>query len=199
MRSLFPILSLIIAGILFFVVINPLYSDISQLRSDVATYNIALDNSTNLQRTQDALVTAYKNIKPEDKDRLSHFLPNTVNNIEFILEVEQIANLYGMPIKNIKFESPKPTTTTSTASAGSVLVTNNPATSRPYGVFSIEFATEGNYSTFASFLKDIEHNLRLIDVRQVSFIVPPKPIKPGDGPDPNIFTYNLKVDTYWLK
>lgn len=161
-------------------------------------YNTALDNSAQLQKTRDALVDTYKNITESDKTRLEHFLPNTVNNIRFILEIEQLANLHNMPIKNIKFEpqraqDPK-------ATNGAVVVATDPAAARPYGVFPIEFTTEGNYQTFALFLKDVEHNLRLVDVKSISFAVPPPPDpKAPTYVDPTIYNYTLKVETYWLK
>ncbi len=206
MRFIFSISILIISGILFFTVVNPLYSDVSDLRKEVAAYNLALNNSTELQKTRDSLVDTYKNIKEEDRDRLEHFLPNTVNNIKFILEVERIANLHSMSLKNIKFDPPKTgdskmmgTAGGSTSTGGTLITTNDPSASKPYGVFPVEFTTEGNYSTFVLFLKDLEHNLRLVDIKSISFTVPNVDPKQGAQIDPNIFTYTLKVETYWLK
>lgn len=196
MKLIFPILCLIISGLVFFAVVDPMYNDVSKLRADVAAYNVALNNSTELQKKRDSLVEVYKNIKKEDKIRLEHFLPNTVNNIRFILEIEQIAKLYNMPIKNIKFESQKSQETKSTA--GNIVISDDPLGARPYGVFPIEFTTEGTYEMFSSFLKDIENNLRLVDVKAVSFIVPGQE-KPAVGVNPNIYTYTLRVETYWLK
>ena len=174
------------------------------LRTDVTTYNKALDNVKELQKTFDNLVGTYKNITQEDKDKLEHFLPNTANNIKFILEIENIANLHSMPIKNIKFQAqnalkdPNAATGAQPTKATGITV-NNSADSRTYGTFPIEFTTEGDYDTFTAFLHDIEHNLRLVDVKSISFAVPPTPVKFGEGPNPNIYTYSLKVETYWLK
>ncbi len=196
MRFIFPLSFIIISGLLFFSVVNPLYDDVSKLRGDVATYNTALDHSKELEKTRDSLVDTYKNITESDKERLLHFLPNTVNNIRFILEIEQIASLHSMPIKNIKFD-PAKADLAKAATAGTVIVSNDPAASKPYGIFPIEFTTEGTYETFAAFLTDIEHNLRLVDVKSIAFTVPPQPA--GVGVNPDIYTYTLKVETYWLK
>ena len=166
------------------------------MRSDIDVYNAALSNSTNLQKTQDTLLKAYNEISQADKDRLGNFLPSTVNNIQFILEVERVANLHNMPIKDIKFDSVKkdvaPTDTTTIVSEVNV-------DNLPYGVFPIEFTTEGNYDSFVAFLKDLEYNLRLVDVKSVSFSIPDSSVKIASGIDPNIYTYDLKVETYWLK
>jgi Tfp pilus assembly protein PilO len=200
MKFIFSISLLIISGVLFFTIIRPLYSSVSDLRTEVSTYNIALDNSTELQKTRDQLVDTYKHIKPEDREKLEHFLPNTVNNIKFILEVERIANLHSMSIKDIKFDTSKQDTIKTTAAGTTTVISSNdPSGSLPYGTFPIQFTTQGTYSTFTSFLKDLEHNLRLVDVKSISFAVPTGSDKPGVGPDPSIYTYSLKVETYWLK
>lgn len=199
MKFIFSISIIIISGILFFTIVNPLYSSVSNLRTEVTTYNVALDHSTELQKTRDQLIDTYKHIKQEDRDRLEHFLPNTVNNIKFILEVERIANLHSMSIKNIKFDTAKAQETKTTASGATTIITaNDPSANLPYGIFPIEFSTEGNYDAFSLFLKDLEHNLRLVDIKSISFTVP-APSDRGIGPDPSIYTYSIKVQTYWLK
>lgn len=200
MRFIFSISVIIISGVLFFTVVNPLYGDVSNLRTEVATYNVALDNSRQLQETRDQLVETYKNIKKEDRERLDHFLPNTVNNIKFILEIERIANLHGMSIKNIKFDPKKDLETVTTPTGTkTVIIANDPSSNLPYGTFPIDFTTEGNYDTFVLFLKDIERNLRLVDIKSVGFSVPVVSEKSTSITDPNIYTYSLKVETYWLK
>lgn len=205
MKFIFSILLIIISIILFFWIVNPLYSDVSTLRTEVATYNVALNNSKELQATRDQLTENYKNINKLDRERLERFLPNTVNNIRFILEIERIANMHSMPIKNVRFQPEKVSGDVSsdankvvTPKQGTTVVTSgNQVASLPYGSFPIEFSTEGDYNTFVLFLKDLEHNLRLIDIKSISFTVP-QPDKNGII-NPNIYTYNLKIETYWLK
>ncbi len=204
MKFIFSILLIIISIILFFWIVNPLYSDVSSLRTEVATYNVALNNSKELQATRDQLTENYKNINKLDRERLERFLPNTVNNIRFILEIERIANMHSMPIKNVRFQPERvsgdgtPEVNKTPAKQGTTVVTSgNQAASLPYGSFPIEFTTEGDYNTFVLFLKDLERNLRLIDIKSISFTVP-QADKSGII-NPNIYTYNLKIETYWLK
>ncbi len=204
MKFIFSISILIISGVLFFVITNPLYGDIKKVRKEVEVYNTALDNSKELQVRRDELMKNYKSVKKVDMDRLESFLPNTVNNIKFILEVERIANLHGMAIEDIKFDSIKlDETKDNTTGEDSMLIVSDTSESLPYGVFPVEFSTEGKYETFISFLKDLEYNLRLIDVKSVIFTVPEvldtKAVPGEDRKDPTIYRYTLKVETYWLK
>lgn len=199
MKLISSILFIIVAIALFFIVANPLYGEVKQLRTDVSTYNTALNNSTELQKTRDSLIEIYKNIKIEDKDRLTHFLPSTISNIELILEIEKIANLHGMPIGDIKFET-KNLESKDTTNIGNIVVAeNNPSDYLPYGIFPMEFIIEGRYDTFVTFLKDLEDNLRLVDIKSIYFKVPPPVTILGNTTDSNVYSYILKVETYWLK
>jgi hypothetical protein len=200
MKTIFSISFTIIAIVLFFVVIDPLFQEVKQLRADVSTYNVALNNSTELQKTRDSLLDVYKNVKKEDKDRLAHLLPSTINNIGLILEIEKIANLHGMPIGDIKFETKSLESPTVANTDNVIIAESNPEDYLPYGVFPMEFEIEGKYEAFVPFLRDLERNLRLVDVKGISFDVPTTTVAQGNNiSDPNIYSYTLKVDTYWLK
>lgn len=181
----------------FFLAVDPFYKEVSALRGDTAVYDTALSNSTNLRKTEDSLIKSYNEIRDEDKERLEKFLPSSVNNIQFILEIERIANLHNMPVKDIKFE---PNRKSTVAAAGSNTIVSSVSTdNRPYGVFPIEFSTEGKYDAFVLFLKDLETNLRLVDIKSISFAVPNNNGKMINGEDPNVYKYTVKVETYWLK
>jgi hypothetical protein len=195
MKLILPILFIGISVVAFIFGVNPWYNDVSSLRKEISDYNIALNNSAELQKTEDSLINSFNGIKQSDKDRLSSLIPSSVNNIQFILEVERIANLHNMPIKDLKFDANK-----QTSSSGAVVAqvgTDN----KPYGVFPLEFSTEGTYDTFVLFLKDLEYNLRLIDVKSISFTVPTTDAtaRNTDGLDSNVYKYSVKVETYWLK
>lgn len=196
MKILFPIISIVISILVFVFAINPFYKEVSLLKSDINVYNTALNNSTNLLKTEDSLIKTYNEIKDEDKNRLDNFLPSSVNNIQFILEIERIANLHNMPIKDIKFE---PIGSGLNAAGSNTIVSSVSSDNRPYGVFPIEFTTEGKYDSFSLFLKDLESNLRLVDVKSISFTVPDNTGKVLNGIDPNVYKYSVKVETYWLK
>jgi Tfp pilus assembly protein PilO len=197
MKFFSSILFLILSISIFFVFIDPFYLQVKTLRSDVDTYNKALNNSTELQKTRDSLLGIYNSIKKEDKDRLSHLLPNNIDNIELILEIEKIANSHGLPVGNIRFDTKS--LEDKNASSGNLLI-NPSGGSSSYGVFPMDFTIEGRYDTFISFLKDLEKNLRLVDVKSISF-TSNAPISsiPGGINDSNVYNYTLKVQTYWLK
>jgi len=201
MKLISSISFIVISIVLFFVVVDPLYGDVKQLRSDVSTYNEALDNSTELQKNRDSLIEDYKGVKISDRERLAHFLPSSIGNIELILEIEKIANIHGMPIGDIKFETSSLEKKDGTEQTDNIVVAEpDPEDYLPYGIFPMEFIIEGRYDTFVSFLEDLEHNLRLVDIKSITFDVP-APIVTSNNTiiDTDIYSYTLKVETYWLK
>ena len=206
MKLIFSISFIIIAVILFFTVFDPTYGDVKQLKSEVTAYNIALDNSTELQRIKDSLMDVYKNIKKENKERLEHFLPSTISNIELILEIEKIANLHGLPIKDFKFDSKASQAQDSGNAAGTdnvgvIIAEEDPENYLPYGVFPMEFTVEGRYDTFMLFLKDLEYNLRLVDIKSIDISTSLTKDNSGSNETKTngIYAYSLKIETYWLK
>lgn len=201
MRLIIPISFLVIIIVLLFMVIRPVYSDIKQAKEDVLIYSTALNNSTELKETRDVLIEKYKNIKTEDRERLLHLLPSSIGNIELILEIEKIANIKGMPIKDIGFDTKKLEPEKNKEEEGTIVVEDDKLASLPYGIFPIDFVVEGRYNVFVEFLQELEQNLRLVDIKSISFAVPDPATAtiPGNNIDSSIFSYKLKVETYWLK
>lgn len=187
MRSIFPYIFIALSVALFIFIARPLYADVTKLRADILDYNVALTHSTDLKNVRNTLASKYANISLADKTRLVRFLPNTVDNIQLILELEQMAASRGMSLKNITFVPPQ---SVQDPKAGA---TNN----KLYGVFDLQFKTQTTYENFNLFLKDIEHNLRLIDVRGISFGV--NDVVRFPGLDPSTYEYTVKIQTYWLK
>ncbi len=197
MKLLFPILFTLISVAAFILGVNPLFNDVKSLKADITKYNTALSNSTNLQKKEDALIKSYNEIRSEDKDRLNKLIPNAVNNIQFILEIERIANLHKMPVKDVKFDSRNKSNSNISSD---MIVSDDGEDEKLYGIFPISFATEGDYDSFMDFLDDLEHNLRIVDIKSINFSVLDQTAATNkDILNSNSYRYTLEVETYWLK
>lgn len=193
LRIIIPILILgtAITGVFLFV--NPLYNDINTLKSELSAYNEALNNSKKLETERDKLVNKYKSITPENLKKLDKLLPDGVDNIILILEIEKIALAYGMELNNIRYDTftkNKVTDTNNNATAIKATVEDN----KPYGSWDLEFSVEGSYDDYLSFLSDLENNLRIVDISSVQFS---SANTKESGAD--IYQYSFKIRTYWLK
>lgn len=195
-----PIILIGIAGSFFFVFSNPIYDNISALNLDVASYNGALDNSKMFENERDILTYKYNQIDPDNLVKIKKLLPDNVDNIRLILEIGQIALPYGMVLKDVKY-SVKDTNTATTTTTGTVIKGGSvPKTSKNYGIFDLEFSISGTYNNFISFTKDLESNLRIVDISSITFSS--NTSSAGSNPkisSPDIYKYNFKIKTYYLK
>lgn len=196
-----PIVLIGIAITFFFVVTNPLYNSITALKMQGVSYNTALDTSKTLENERDALTAKYNNMDPDNLAKLQKLLPDNVNNIRLILEIEQIAAPYGMTLSDIKYDATgtnatADTTNTATVVQGGVTAAQNQ--SKDYGVFNLEFSTSGTYDDFINFTKDLESNLRIVDVSSISFSSDAS-ASTTKANTPEVYKYDFKINTYWLK
>src|SRR3989338_11630243 len=95
-RLIAPIILIAITIAVFLTFTMPFYADIGTLRISQASYNEALNNSKALENERDKLVEKENNIGRENMDKLNKLLPENVDNIRLILEIEQVALPYGM-------------------------------------------------------------------------------------------------------
>lgn len=181
----------------FFVFTNPIYNNISELKAQASSYDKALDNSKALENQRDMLTDKKNSIDPNDLMKLQKLLPDNVDNIRLILEIGQIGLPYGMVLKDVKYNA----TDTGEAKASIVGgVQGGRSVQSPvkdYGVWELAFSTVGTYNNFLSFTRDMESNLRIVDVSSIQF-------SSNVSSTPNLtlpesYKYDFKIKTYWLK
>ncbi len=206
MKFVLPIILIGVAIGGFFIFTSPLYSEVSKLNTQIASYNEALSNSKSLEAERDKLVQKYNSIDTNDLSKLQKMLPDTVDNIRLILEVEKLALPYGMVLKDVKYDTKSQTSTTTAGTAVAPSNTKIVANNKDYGIWDLEFSTQGTYFDFVNFTKDLEKNLRIVDISSIAFSS-----DSGNGPSlkttagiapaqpTNVYKYIFKIKTYWLK
>lgn len=196
-RFIMPVILIAIAISLFFMFTNPIYNDISGLKAKADVYNKALDSSKALENQRD-LLTAKKNaINPDNLLKLEKLLPQNVDNIRLILEIGQIAAPYGMVLKNVKYST---ASSAPTIVAGVTVPVATVATAtKEYGTFDLGFSITGSYNNFINFTKDLESNLRIVDISSITFSSDTAAGANLKTISPEIYTYDFKIRTYWLK
>jgi Tfp pilus assembly protein PilO len=123
----------------------------------------------------------YNSFAAADLARLDELLPDHVDNIQLIIDVNGVAKKNGMAIKNVKV--------TTGDSGDSVDRQAVIAPDSRLGAMILSFSVTGTYSAYKKFIADLATSLRLIDISSVSFSTDEK----------GIYTYNVSLKTYWLK
>lgn len=180
-----------ISALTFFFFTNPTYVEVKDLRSQQAEYNEALNNSKQLQAVREVLREKYNSFSQENINKIERLLPDNVDNIRLIIEIEDIADRHQMKLTNIKFDSKNTGDKEQTLEEVVALRSSN----KDYGTFDLEFSTEGSYENFINFLADLEKSLRIVDINGLGFSV-------SDTTQTGLNRgnkYDFKIKTYWLK
>jgi hypothetical protein len=184
--------------------IKPRYETLRATKTQNQTYDASLATADKLKRSRDDLVARYNNISKEDLDNLKALLPDSVDNIRLIIQIDSLATKNGMSsLRNVDYKSDadvvnaNPGSGTTATSAVGASASALDISKRPYGEFIITFQTSGQYSNFLAFLADLERNLRLVDVTAITFTNADTANTAG-GIAVNM-NYKVTLKTYWLK
>jgi len=177
-----PILSIsliVIAVIVFFSFIDPVYKEIKDLRVESRQFDDALLNSKELQSTRDSLLSRYNTFSSEDLNRAEKFLPDNVDNVRLILDLDSIASTYGILIKNVSIDQKE-------KEVGETIEIN-----KKIDEIELSFSITAPYDDFKDFMRDLEQSLRVVDIKELSF--------QSRENNRNLLDYDVTIKTYWLK
>lgn len=199
-----PIIFIGISVAVFFVSFNPMYNDIGELRTQAASYDQALGNSKALENERDKLTAKDNSINLDNKIKLQKLLPDNIDNIRLILEIEKIALPYGMTLKDVKYNATTEDTSSATSGMTGAVQGGGAVQQvkqvKDYGVWDLEFSTAGTYNNFLNFTRDLESNLRIVDVSSVQFSSNTGSTSSSSNSSSlESYKYDFKIKTYWLK
>lgn len=176
-KYLTPSILILIALALFFVYIKPAYSRIGDTRVEEERFNELLSRSNELKDLRDDLLEEFNSFSSEDVERLTRFLPDNVDNIKLLIELDGIATRHGMVVRDVTFDDQREVD-------NEFMVQNE-----EIGKLSVGFTVSSSYDRFVDFLADLEQSLRLVDVDSIRFEI---------GESENFTEYNVTLTTYWL-
>lgn len=186
---------LIIAVVIFFVFTDPLITNpitinaegqmeggVLALQQERKIFKTALADARSLKNRINDLDTKLASIPSNQISRLDDFLPDTMDEIQLIVDISRIAALSGMTIRDINVV----TESKNQRNGASAIDLANPELQS----LSLSFSTTGSYSQFKIFAANIAKSLRIMDIKTVSF---------STDPASATITYNVELTTYWIK
>lgn len=182
MKFLLPAIFLLVSFGLFFMYIDDAYQNVKFLQEEQSSFNDALQKSKELQAIRDSLLSKYNTFSSVDLDRLEKMLPDNIDNVRLVLEIDSIASKYGMRISAVTIDS------------GVSGVTSEGAigpTGEQYETVILSFNITAAYEDFVRFLKDIESSLRIVDITSINFS--------SENDFDEVYNYKIGIKTYWLK
>lgn len=188
MKSFISLLFIAVSITVFFVMVKPKYQSLQNLRTSVATANANLETATKLAKSRDELFARYQGISKENLDNLKTLLPDSVDNIRLIIQINSLATKNNLSLlRNVDYQTEQQATTANQ---------DPQAIQKQYGEFTLSFQTSGQYKNFLAFISDLEQNLRLVDVVKVDFSPADQGVQQNAGTS---LSYKVTLQTYWLK
>jgi len=158
----------------------PLFGDISSLGAEKNRYENSLAMVENIENKKNELLTKFNNIPADSKKDIETILPDSLNFIGLISQIDAVAAKYGLSIDKTSSKE------TSSSVGGSI---GEAQPQRPYQSAIISFSFTGSYDQFNTFMGELERSLRILDIRSLK--IEPK----EDG----AYSYRVEFETYWLK
>lgn len=186
-KSIFSIIGLVAAGGIFFFFTQPRYDAVRDLEAKVGQYDQALERSSELQQLKQSLLSRYNAFDPADVERLHKLLPDHVDNVRLVLDLDNMAARHGMALQNVVTSGPD-----QERSGGGIASANGAR--QKYDSLTLQFRTQGTYANFTAFMRDLEASLRLVDLVELTLVQ--LPVLSAGEP---IYRYELTIRTYWLK
>ena len=187
-----PVLALVIAIGVFFTYVSPVWSGpIAETKAAIASDEQTLQAAADYVAKQNQLAAARNAIDPDNLARLETFIPDSVDNVGLILDINALAARSGLSLSNIDIINASASSGAGAAAAPPDLSTSGASATRPSPVNSIDLtlAAIGTYKSLQDFLAGIEKSARLLDVQDITV----------KGSNSGVYTYQMVVRLYWLR
>lgn len=199
---LFPIIFIVATLGLFFGYIQPtLNGPIAERNAEIRDLDTALMAAQQFKQKELELARARSDIAPEQLARLEAFLPDSVDNVQLIVDLNSLAARSGVTLSDFDIQGGTATTGTDAAgqgsqpadpamtaaeSASSVLGAN---LAEPVDTLELSVSATGSYAAFRTFLAGIEQSLRPLDIVELSV----------EDSTTGVYTYDITFRLYWLR
>jgi hypothetical protein len=180
-----PLISFIIAIAIFFAYVNPTWTgSIAAAKQTISADDQALVAAAHYTAQQNQLAAARDAIDPTGLSAVEAMLPDSVDNVGLILDLNALASRSGLSVSNIDVVT--------NAAGGSGQGNNGALPSTAQGTVSsvdLSLSALGTFSSLQNFLVGVEKSARLLDIHDLVV----------KGSDTGVYTYQMTIRLYWLR
>ncbi len=174
MKSLTPLLLIILSGTLIYWFTYPTYGEIKVLRAQTELTQASLTRAQKASQTLAQKKTLSETFSVEERAKLETLLPDRVDALRWIVQLNEIASRHNGSIKDLK------------------VVDELKGAIPELGISNINFKVVMMHDEFLDFLADVQKSLKLTDVTSASF-------EPKGTTNAAKVDYIVNLRSYWLK
>lgn len=185
-RNISLIVSLILligALVVFFTLDWPIFSQIRQINKKIAQEQVQYDEQAKAVQTAKSIVAQYNGLKAVS-NTISLSVPRGTEIENVIAQLNNLASQSGLEVQGINFETPSLPTLKDKKAATNIAKENR--------ILRLTLSLSGSYESFKTLISSIESNIRLMDVKTISFSS-----AGGEGQGGNRFNFKVGIDAYY--
>ncbi len=163
----------------FFTWTQPMLDSMKGLNEQKRIINEKLSSLKEIEKERENILASYNSIGDTNREKVGKILPSRAEEIDLIVEMESMAVKSGVTLKDVNISDvAQEQESASNIKNGESLYPNE---------IGLAIKASGSYQSFKEFLKNIETNLRIIDIESLYFI----------SGDVDFYEYNMKIKSYW--
>ena len=189
MRIIFSIVRIVAGALIIIFLVLPIKAEVDSLKFKKSELGNTEAQAKQYATLGQDVVGRFQSIDPAQVERLKKMVPDTVDNIRFINDVNGIAKKTGMKLKKVDYNAQD--LKGADIKNSEKIATNS---SSLYGSYTVSFAVSGTYKQFVEFLSSLENSLRLVDITDVTFTS----VGQTEG-KAEMYDFSIKAQSYWLK
>ncbi|MFA5745119.1 MAG: hypothetical protein WC887_02805 [Candidatus Paceibacterota bacterium] len=184
-NHILPSIALLFAIGIFFFYVKPTWSGpIAEAKIAIVNDDQALVAAEKYTAQQNQLASERNAIDPANLAKLNVLLPDSVDNVGIIVNLNALAARSGFSLSNIDVTSSS-ANTQGVSSEGTLPISDTSPTSS----VDLSLSAVGTYASFQSFLTGIEKSQRILDVQNITV----------SGSETGIYKYSMTLRLYWLR
>lgn len=181
-RYIIPIILVILSASIYVSVIDSTYADIRRQQAVEVELEENLKDARLANERLTHIKELYASFPAGSEQTLSTILPDKIDPIKFIIEMEALARLHGLVL------------------VGPNATVGEKNDSSKYNENKITFSVAAPYPVFQDFLRDIQDSLALREMTSVGFSS--EEVSPTNGryqsPESIVYKYNISITSYSL-
>lgn len=186
-KNILPIVLIVLAIGIYFTFTDGQIESAKAIQEVNSRYDSAITNARKLVSVRDSVLKSYNSISDDDRVRLEKMLPDNIDNVRLIIDVNSIGTRHGVVLRNVH-TSANDTAKASASTGGGGTLSGGGGTTQ-YNTVTIAFSVSTTYENFISLIQDIERSLRVMDIASVTL----------NSNDNGVYDYGVEIKTYWLK
>lgn len=181
-------------------------AEVNTIRGVNAQYVQAIQNADNLVKVRDQVLRDFSAISVDDRSRLDKMIPNTTDNIRLVIDLNSVARRRGVTLRSIKASAVGTVKNTqpnvaivpvgasganipNLSSEGTDMISTGNIPTPTLDIVNISFSVTAPYEQFIEFMRDLEANLRIMDMSHLTIAVS----------DTGTYDFGVQLSTYWLR